>query len=242
MSNSSLIPVGATPTMTSLELVDFINSQRGEGEAELRHDHFMAKVPKVLGGGAPKFRDTYVNPQNGQTYPCYRFPKREACLMAMSYSYELQAKVFDRMTALEGAANDPIKALSDPTKLRQVLLGYTEKVIELENKVGELAPKAAALDLISAGDEDLTISQAAKVLGIRRDRLTSWMHAERWVFRQNESWVAYQPQINNGRLRYKEAKYTDENTGQQCVKPYCHITPKGLAKLAQVFGGGLEAA
>jgi hypothetical protein len=24
-------------------------------------------------------------------YPCYRFPKREACLMAMSYSYEIQA-------------------------------------------------------------------------------------------------------------------------------------------------------
>ena len=38
---------------------------------------------------------------NGQMQPCYRFPKREACLMAMSYSYELQAKVFDHMTALE---------------------------------------------------------------------------------------------------------------------------------------------
>ena len=36
-------------TMTSLELVDFINAQRKEGEAELRHDNFMAKVPKVLG-------------------------------------------------------------------------------------------------------------------------------------------------------------------------------------------------
>lgn len=26
-------------------------------------------------------------------------PKREACLMAMSYSYDIQAKVFDRMIA-----------------------------------------------------------------------------------------------------------------------------------------------
>lgn len=51
---------GAAVTMTSLELVDFINSQRGAGEAELRHDHFMAKVPKVLGEGVPKFRDTYA--------------------------------------------------------------------------------------------------------------------------------------------------------------------------------------
>jgi hypothetical protein len=88
-------------TMTSLELVDFINGQRGEGEAVLRHDSFMGKVPEVLGEGVQNLLDTYVHPQNKQTYPCYRFPKREACLMAMSYSYDLQAKVFDKMTALE---------------------------------------------------------------------------------------------------------------------------------------------
>jgi hypothetical protein len=87
--------------VTSLELVEFINSQRGEGESTLAHSDFLKKVPQVLGGGAGNFSDTYRHPQNGQTYPCYRFPKREACLMAMSYSYDLQAKVFDRMTALE---------------------------------------------------------------------------------------------------------------------------------------------
>jgi len=97
MSNVS---VSVQTTMTSLELVEFINSEREAGDAELRHDSFMAKVPKVL-GGVQNLLDTYTHPQNGQTYPCYRFPKREACLMAMSYSYDLQAKVFDRMTALE---------------------------------------------------------------------------------------------------------------------------------------------
>jgi hypothetical protein len=51
--------------------------------------------------GAGKFSDTYRHPQNGQVYPSYRFPKREACLMAMSYSYDMQAKVYDKMTALE---------------------------------------------------------------------------------------------------------------------------------------------
>lgn len=108
---NALIPTVNPVTMTSLELVDYINSQRGEGESELRHDHFMAKVPKVLGeGGVPKFRDTYTNPQNGQQYAIYRFLKREACLMAMSYSYDLQAKVFDRMTELE-QRNSPVIAM-----------------------------------------------------------------------------------------------------------------------------------
>lgn len=47
-------------TMTSLELVDFINSQRGESESTLRHDDFLRKVPLVLGeDGARKFTATY---------------------------------------------------------------------------------------------------------------------------------------------------------------------------------------
>lgn len=115
-----MLPTKPTVTMTSLELVDFINSQRGKGEAELRHDHFMTKVPKVLGAeGLPKFRDTYIHPQNGQKYHCYRFPKREACLMAMSYSYELQAKVFDRMTELEEGQQKPKLTGKQPTKEKQ---------------------------------------------------------------------------------------------------------------------------
>lgn len=87
-------------TMTSLELVEFINSQRKEDEALLAHSDFLKKVPAVLGKDAGNFSSIYLDSMNRQK-PCYRFPKREACLMAMSYSYELQAKVFDRMTELE---------------------------------------------------------------------------------------------------------------------------------------------
>lgn len=71
--------------MTSLELVEFINGQRKDGEAELRHSDFLAKVPKVLGEVERNF-SSYYTASNGKKNPCYRFPKREACLMAMSYS------------------------------------------------------------------------------------------------------------------------------------------------------------
>ncbi len=88
-------------TMTSLELVEFINSQREDSASELRHSDFLDKTVKVLGlEMSESFRSSYMDSMNRQK-PCYRFPKREACLMAMSYSYELQAKVFDRMTELE---------------------------------------------------------------------------------------------------------------------------------------------
>ncbi len=93
--------VSRTVSMSSLELVDFINSKRATDEAVLQHKDFLAKVPRVLGKTqSAKFSADYRDTR-GRLQKCFAFPKREACLMAMSYSYELQALVFDRMTTLE---------------------------------------------------------------------------------------------------------------------------------------------
>ncbi|AEJ03089.1 phage antirepressor protein [Nitrosomonas sp. Is79A3] len=227
-------------TMTSLELVEFINLQREEGESELRHDHFIAKVPQVLGeSGAPNFRDTYRDVQNKER-PSYRFPKREACLMAMSYSYDLQAKVFDKMTTLEAQSVHKIpETLPEALRLAAELADGLAKV---EAKLALVAPKAEALDLISAGKDTLTMTQVAKVLGVKRKDLMAQLHVDGWAYRQNGSWVAYDAYIKNGCLQFKEAIYTDDKTGQECRKPYCHVTPKGLTKLARMFSIELEAA
>jgi hypothetical protein len=139
-----------TVTMTSIEMVAYINSFREEGEAELRHDTFMVKVPKVLGEEvSKKFWTPYVNVQNGQTYKIYIFPKREACLMAMSYSYDLQAKVFDKMTELESQVVKPVSTLPDFTnaaqaarawadahELAQTLAVERDKAIETKAEIG----------------------------------------------------------------------------------------------------------
>ena len=56
-------------TMTSLELVQFINNQREAGDAELRHRDFTAKVPKVLGDQVgEKFRASFQD-SYGRTQP-----------------------------------------------------------------------------------------------------------------------------------------------------------------------------
>lgn len=169
----NLTPRNGKPvTMTSLELVEFINSQRNDDEAELRHDHFLAKVPQVLGErGLPKFRDTYKHQQNGQTYPMYRFPKREACLMAMSYSYEIQAKVFDRMTALEdelkkvgpsGTALDKLRT-ANALKLAEETAA---KLCARFSKLGESAQQVIYAKIINpiVGDEVLMLPRVEEKL------------------------------------------------------------------------------
>jgi hypothetical protein len=168
MTNLSII-TSTTATMTSLDLVEFINSQRGAAEGIwLRHDHFMAKVPKVLGEIlAPKLLGTsnYLNGAgNSVPRPIYHFPKREACLMAMSYSYELQAKVFDKMTALEQQAGNP----AIPQTMSAALRLAADQADQIEVQQAQLAvsqPKAEALDRIATAEDGLNNHECPTYIG-----------------------------------------------------------------------------
>lgn len=138
--NTTNLTSDVTPTMSSVEMVAYINDDRkSKAEAlgltfpckkysKLQHKSFLAKVPKVLGDNqSAKYFSDYID-EKGRTQPCYIFYKREACLMAMSYSYELQAQVFDHMTELEG--NKDINLLD--------LSGLTELTIQqMQNRVAQ---------------------------------------------------------------------------------------------------------
>lgn len=148
---------GSAATMTSLELVDFINSHRkqqaelagqpfpSKGFAKLEHKDFLEKVPAVLGERSAEFSadlpDNYGRPRRG-----YRFPKRESCLMAMSYSYDLQAAVFDHMTALE-------EKLAKPLTAAEQLLASVQLTVDLERRQRQTERQVAAL-AETVGDMD----------------------------------------------------------------------------------------
>lgn len=167
-------------TMSSLELVQFINNQREVGAAELRHDHFMVKVGLVLGWeGVPNFRDTYINEQNGQTYACYKFPKREACLMAMSYSYDLQAKVFDRMTALEAKPAFTLPDFTNPASAaRAWAIQYeTSQTLTIERDhaiatKAQIGDKKVATAMATASAKSREASKLKDLLGFNTRNAT----------------------------------------------------------------------
>lgn len=146
-------------TMNSLEIVDFINTfRKADSETLLRHDNFMAKVPKVLGENyAPKFLGTQ-NYGNNNTRYIYNLPKREACLMAMSYSYELQAQIFDRMTAMEEALTKPVI----PQTYSEALQLAADQAKQLELA----APKVEYYDKIVERSTLLNASQVAQKIKI----------------------------------------------------------------------------
>lgn len=181
---TNIIISGSAVTMTSLELVDFINQHRkdqaalaglrfpSEGYSELRHDHFMTKVPDVLGENhAPKFLGTQNYGNNNIRAIC-TFPKREACLMAMSYSYDIQAKVFDRMTELE-------QAQSRPLTQAELLQAQATYLVEMERKHQEQAQAVARVeqrvdDLVEYQIMSKRPSNAEAITHIRRRMFTKY--------------------------------------------------------------------
>lgn len=237
---SAIVPGFKVTTMTSLELVEFINSQRGEGEAELRHDHFMVKVPKVLGEkAAPNFSGTASYLVNGATRQrdIYTFPKREACLMAMSYSYELQAKVFDRMTELETKPSQPLIPQTLPEALRLAADLADQRNIA-QAALAIAAPKADALDRLATPTEgSVGLRIAAKLLQMPEKQFLQFANAKGFIFRNHMSkvWQGYNDKAKAGLVEQKITTIERDDGTTKTVEQVL-ITRLGLAKLALMLG------
>lgn len=175
----NIVNLNGTPTVTSLELVEFINADRraraeavgaafpSPGFAKLEHADFLKKVLEVLGAAVAGNFSGYYTASNGKQNPCYRFPKREACLMAMSYSYELQAKVFDRMTALE--SGQQLATIKDPQLAAMVTMLTQLDAVKQEQAAqrSELADIRAKLT--ATPEEYYTVAGYASLRGISID-------------------------------------------------------------------------
>ncbi|NHZ94594.1 phage antirepressor KilAC domain-containing protein [Massilia sp. CCM 8734] len=188
---------GAVPAMSSIELVDVINSAREPGKPKIRHDRLMVKVAKVLGVTAPSFYGTVSRPQPAggtREYPCYYLPKREAELVVMSESYEVQAKVYDRMTALEVGRATPPAPILIPTSFAAALrlaADLQEQKDHLETKIASDAPKVAFAETIRAMEGVCHVEKVAKTLGYGRNKFFRMMRADGILMNSNLPYQKY---------------------------------------------------
>lgn len=163
-------------------------------------------------------------------------------LLAVSYagwiSPSFQLKVNQvfldyRSGKLQPASHlDPMVALRDPATMRSLLLGYSEKVLELEDQLKVTQPKAEALDRIATADGSLCITDAAKHLQMRPKDLFAFLQQDKWIYRrQGTSWLGYQDKLQQGLLEHKitEVERTD---GSNKITSQVRVTPKGLAYLS----------
>lgn len=234
--NALTIPGGAAATMTSREISDLTGK---------RHDHVMRDIRAMLvelhgDGGVPSFGDTHVDPQNGQSYPIFKLPKRESLILVSGYNVAMRAKIIDRWQELEEQARNPIAALSR-VDLLKLALDSEEQRTALAHKVEELTPKAKALDRIADADGTMNPTVAAKALQIQPKRLFDWMREQHWIYRRpgGSGNVAYQDKIQVGYLTHKVTTVQRED-GTDKVCEQVLVTAKGLAKLSQAFDVGMH--
>lgn len=167
----------------------------------------------------------------------FQLDKTHSMTLVSGYIVKLRKKIIDRWIELESVPQaDPMAALSDPMQLRTLLLGYSEKVIALEHKVSEQAPKVEALDrLATKSDGAMCITDAAKHLQMQPKKLFRWLHAHHWIFRRagGAGWIAYQDRIKDGFMEHKITT-VERGDGTEKVCEQALITAKGLGKLAMV--------
>lgn len=217
------------PTMTTREVAELTGK---------RHDHVMRDACAMLmelhgEEGVPRFEDTWVNGQNGQTYPMYRLPKRETLILISGYNLKMRARIIDRWQELEASATPIPQTLSEALRLAADLADAKANV---ESKLAIAAPKADALDRLADVDGLLLPTDAAKTLQISPARLFQFFTEHAWTYRRagGQSHIAYQSRIKAGYLTHK-VRVVRQADGSERVREQVLVTAKGLAKLASVF-------
>lgn len=227
--SSSIVSHTTQITMSSREIAVLVES---------RHDSVRRTMERLQASETIQLTPTVeVNPL-GQSVSVYLVNKRDSYIVVAQLSPEFTARLVDRWQELEAqTATDPMKILNDPEAMRGLLLGYTEKVIELQGQVSVLEPKAKALDRISDTSGSLNVTEAAKALGLQPKHLFAWLFQNRWTYRRNGSknWLGYQDRCVAGLLEHKVASVLNNTTGEEVIREQVRITPKGLARLATLL-------
>ena len=160
--------------------------------------------------------------------------------MWISAAFHLKViRAYDQMQAQPKL--DPLNILNDPRFLRQTLLGYSEKVIELEAKVQEQAPKVQAHDRIAEAGGAITIRETATTLEHPERKLVQWLIQNGWAYRRNgrKNLLGYAETIRKGWLAHKVRTIKDAYTGEERISEQLLVTPLGLTELAKKLQGAI---
>lgn len=210
-------------TMSSREIAEL---------CEKRHDNVMADIAKMLsdiGLHAPDFSGTYKTAK-GNTYDCFNLPEDLVLTLVAGYRADLRYRIIKDLERLrkEKASGGFVIPQTYPEALRLAA--------EQQERIEAMKPVVAAMERLGASEGSVIPRVAAKALEMPEKKFFQWLHANNWAFKQGKTWQAYSEKMKQGYLEHDTRTYTVEETGQERTKVQLMITPKGMARLAQIFG------
>ncbi len=185
---------------------------------------------------ASKFGGIYFDSMNRQQTE-YLLDEELTMTLVTGYNIVLRNRVIKRWKELESQIAQPVMDLNNPEFLRQALLGYTEKVIELTTENQTLTK---AFENITATENGVKFQQACKILNVKQADLAKWLRVKGWDRYINKSRASTHYSQERG---YCETKFEEVDGVKPSGEPYNYtkieffILPKGMAVLAKHFGG-----
>lgn len=197
------------------------------GDSKNAHSHFMDKAKKVLGDKLPNFRELekYLRGER----EILLLPEREACLMAMSYSYELQAWVYDEWQKEKNKRQSPsLPDFTNPVEAARAWADELEQKQIAQKQLAISAPKIDAYDRVIERGSLMNASQVAQQVGMSAIKMNKKLDELGGVYNKNikrcrtfcHSWV----EDGLGEMKVSGDGYTQ-----------ALFTTKGSMKVVEIF-------
>jgi len=215
-------------TMSSLEIAKLTNKTHKNVIRDIKS--MLADLPD----GSDLIHVETINDSRGYTTEI-RLDRDLTQTLVTGYSVPLRLAVIQRLNALETQAAKPTPAsLDNPFALRELLLGYTEKVILLEQKVAEDAPKVDFFEDVAVANNCHTMKQTADILGTGRNSLFKYLRQNKILISDGKNHnLPYQAHKDAGRFIVIETTYKNPHSGQPMLCATTYVTGKGLIWLQQ---------
>lgn len=222
--------------MSSREIAELVSS---------RHDDVKRSIDRLVLRGTivqPPLADEQIPDSVGRLRKTqvYQICKRDTYIIVAQLSPEFTAALVDRWQELEEQAAGQFSVPTTLSEALRLAADQAEENQKLHLVIREQAPKVAAIKRLAAAGGAICITDAAKQLQLKPAQLFAWLEQHRWIFRRAGSarWVAYQPRITAGLLMHKVTELKpDLETGLERVAYQPLVTPKGLARLAELING-----
>lgn len=129
-------------------------------------------------------------------------------------------------------------AFQIPHTLSEALRLAADQAETIEQQQARLAlaePKAAALDVIGSAEGSLGIRETAKTIGIPQNKFVAWCVNNEWMYRDHKNKLQpYSGRIQQGYMEQRPVTFNGRDGAvRAATQPM--FTPKGLARLAQIF-------
>lgn len=227
----SAMVAGSALTMSSREIAELCEKQ---------HGHVLRDIEKMLQDigqskfGAADFEAEYLDGQ-GKPRKEYRLPKDLTVTLITGYRADLRYRVVKRLEELEAARGTPAM-LTGPQLLAVALIEANATLQAQSQQIEAMRDDVAALERIAKADGSLSVTEAAKNLGMRPKDLFDWLSHNGWIYKRAGAahWLGYQPKCNQGLMEHKSTTVTRAD-GSEKITEQVRITAKGLSVLAKLI-------